>query len=79
MVEWSSLPEARSYRVAGEQNRNQIKEPKRYSSWSKLIRVSARVDRFIENCRSPVALRGEGSLQTDEVISAGMRFTRQAQ
>ena len=38
-------------------------EPKRYSSWSRLTRVSARVDRFIENCRLPVALRREGSLQ----------------
>ena len=49
-------------------------EPKRYSSWSKLTRVSARVDRFIENCYLPVALMREGSLQTDEVISTGMRF-----
>ena len=54
-------------------------EPKRYSSWSKLTRVSARVDRFIENCHLPVALRREGSLQTDEVISAGTRFIRQEQ
>ena len=53
-------------------------EPKRYSSWSKPTRVSARVDRFIENCRLPVALRREGSLLTDEVFSAGMRFIRQA-
>lgn len=54
-------------------------EPKRYSSWGKLTRVSARVDRFIENCRLPVALRREGSLQTDEVISVGMCFIRQKQ
>ena len=54
-------------------------EPKRCSSWSKLTRVSARVDRFIENCRLPVALRRERSLQTDEVISAGMRIIRQVQ
>ena len=54
-------------------------EPNRYSSWGKLTRVSARVDRFIENCRLPVALRREGSLQTDEVISAGMCFIRQKQ
>ena len=33
----------------------------------------------MENCRLPVALRWEGSLQTDEVVSAGMRFIRQAQ
>ena len=54
-------------------------EPKRYSSWRKLTRASARVDRLLENCCLPVALRREGSLQTDEVISAGMRFIRQAQ
>ena len=35
-------------------------EPQRYSSWSRLTRVSARVNRFIENCRLPVALRREG-------------------
>ena len=54
-------------------------EPQRYSSWSKLTRVSARVNRFIENCRLPVALRREGALQPDEVISAGMQFIREAQ
>ena len=26
-------------------------QPQRYSSWSKLTRVTARVDRFLENCR----------------------------
>ena len=51
-------------------------EPERYWSWSKLTRVSAQVDRFIENCCLPVALTREGSLQTDEVISAGRWFIR---
>ena len=51
-------------------------EPERYWSWSMLTRVSAQVDRFIENCCLPVALRREGSLQTDEVISAGRWFIR---
>ena len=54
-------------------------EPQRYSSLSKLTRVSARVNRFIENCRLPVAPRRGGALQPGEVISAGMRFIRQAQ
>ena len=54
-------------------------EPQRYSSWSKLTRVSAWVDRFLENSRWPAALRREGTIQPDEVASAGMRIIKQAQ
>jgi len=31
-------------------------QAQRYSSWSKLTRVTARIDRFLENCRLPAAL-----------------------
>lgn len=31
-------------------------QPQRYSSWSKLTRVTASVDRFLENCRLPAAI-----------------------
>ena len=49
-------------------------QPQRCSSWSRLTRVAARVDRFLENCRLPAAFRRE-----NEVASSGMRFVRQAQ
>ena len=39
----------------------QMKKPQNYPSWSKLARVTARVDRFIENCRLPADLQREGS------------------
>ena len=54
-------------------------ETQRYSNWSKLTRVSAWVDCFLENSRLPAALRREGTIQPDEVASAGMRITKQAQ
>ncbi|XP_078360400.1 uncharacterized protein LOC144644752 [Oculina patagonica] len=54
-------------------------QPQRYSSWSKLTRVTASVDRFLENCRLPAALRREGALKPDEVSAAEMRYIRQAQ
>ena len=34
-------------------------DPKRYSSWTKLIRIQAWVRRFIDNCRSPNREKGE--------------------
>ena len=37
-------------------------EPQRYSSWSRLTRISARVNCFLENCCLPTALRREGSI-----------------
>ena len=54
-------------------------EPQRYSSWSKLTRVSAWLDRFLENSRLLAALWREGTIQPDEVASAGMRIIKQAQ
>ena len=54
-------------------------EPLRYSSWSKLTRVSAWVDRFLENSPLPAALRREGTIQPDEVASAWMRIIKHAQ
>ncbi|XP_068720412.1 uncharacterized protein [Montipora capricornis] len=54
-------------------------KPQKYSSWSKLARVTARVDRFIENCSLPADLRREGSLKPDEVATSESRYIRQAQ
>ena len=54
-------------------------KPQKYSSWSKLARVTTRVDRFIENCSVPADLRKEGSLKPDEVTTSERRYIRQAQ
>ena len=54
-------------------------KPQKSSSWSKLARVTARGDRFTENCRLPADLRREGSLKPHEVASSERRYIRQAQ
>ena len=41
--------------------------PQRYSSWTKLTRIAAWVNRFLENCRSPVAVRRQDTIQPDEI------------
>ena len=46
--------------------------PQRFSSWSKLTRVSTRVNRFLEHCRLPSAIQREGALKPDEITVAGM-------
>lgn len=54
-------------------------EPQRYSSWTKLTRTAALVYNFIENCRSQVTTRRQGTIQPDEVSFTGIRNIRQAQ
>ena len=54
-------------------------ETQRYSSWSKLTRVSVGVSGFLENFRFPAALQRGGTIQPDEVSSAGMPITIQTQ
>ena len=53
-------------------------KPQKYASWSKLARVTTRVDHFIENCRLPADLWREGFLKPDEVATSE-RHIRQAQ
>ena len=53
-------------------------EPQRFSSWTKLTSTAAWVYRFIENCRSPVPIRRQGTIQPDEVSFAEIRIIRQA-
>jgi len=43
-------------------------DPKRFSSWTKLVRVQAWVRRFIDNCRSPN--RERGGLKAEEIEDA---------
>ena len=54
-------------------------EPQRYSSWTKLTRTAAWVYHFIENCRSQVTTRRQGTIQPDEVSFTEIRNIRQAQ
>ena len=51
----------------------------RYSSWTMLTRVSATVDRFVENCCLPSMLRKKAALGPEEIISSEMQFIRLAQ
>ena len=46
-------------------------DPKRFSSWTKLIRIQAWVCRFIDNCRSPNRERGE--LKAEEIEDAAIQ------
>ena len=52
-------------------------DPKRLSSWTKLIRIQAWVIRFTENCRSPN--RERGGLKAEEIEDAGIQVIRGAQ
>ena len=51
--------------------------PKRFSSWTKLIRIQAWVRRFIDNCRNPNRERGE--LKAEEIEDAVIQVIRGAQ
>ena len=51
--------------------------PKRFSSWTKLIRIQARVCRFIDNCLIPNRERGE--LKAEEIEDAAIQVIKGAQ
>ena len=52
-------------------------DPKRFSSWLRLIRVQAWVRRFIDNCRS--CKRESGQLKSEEIEDATFQVIRSAQ
>ena len=52
-------------------------DPKRYSSWTKLIRIQAWVRRFKDNCRSPN--REKGELKAEEIDDAAIQVIKDAQ
>ena len=54
-------------------------DPTRYSSWTRLTRLTATVYRFIENCRSPLTLRKKGTLRPEEIATSEMQLIRLAQ
>ena len=54
-------------------------DPAGYSSWPRLLRVTAWVRRFAENCRTPRADRPYGPLSVTELRAAEMTWLRRAQ
>ena len=58
---------------------NYIIDPINYSSWLKLRRIVAWVNRFIENCKRDVAVRMTGELIADELKRSELQLVRQAQ
>ena len=52
-------------------------DPKRFSSWTKLIRIQAWIRRFMDNCRNPNRERGE--LKAEEIEDAAIQVIRLAQ
>ena len=54
-------------------------DPTRYSSWTKLTRVSATVNRFLENCHLPSTLHKKGTLKPGEIVTSEMHLIRLAQ
>ena len=54
-------------------------DPTRYSSWTRLTRVSATVNRFLENCHLPSMLRKKAALGPEEIVTSEMQFIRLAQ
>jgi len=54
-------------------------DPTRYSSWTRLARVSATVNCFLEYCRLPSTLRMKAALGPEEIFTSEMHFSRLAQ
>ena len=45
-------------------------DPSRYSSWTRLVRVTAWIKRFIKNCRTPSELRNMSCVLQSAELSA---------
>ena len=54
-------------------------DPIRYSSWTRLTRVSATVNCFLENCRLPPTLHRKGAIKPEEIVTLEMCLIRLAQ
>ena len=59
-----------TYAVPTKSNKEWRLDPTRYSKWTKLIRVTVWVKRFLDNCRSLKEHRDSGELTVDEIIDA---------
>ena len=54
-------------------------DPSRYSSWLKLKRIRAWIDRFIENCQKPKSDRITGGLSAEELYQAEIKLIKETQ
>ena len=54
-------------------------DPSRYSSWLKLKRIRAWIDRFIENCQKPKSDRITGDLSAEELYQAEIKLIKETQ
>ena len=54
-------------------------DPTHYSSWLKLRRTVAWVNRFIENCKKNAAFWMTGELKADELKKSEIKLVKQAQ
>ena len=54
-------------------------DPTRYSSWTRLTRVSATVNCFLEYCRLSSTLRMKAALGPEEIFTSEMHLSRLAQ
>ena len=54
-------------------------QPSRFSSWNRLVRVRAWVQRFVNNCRAPISGRSSGELKCQEIADAEIGIIREAQ
>ena len=54
-------------------------DPRRYSSWNKLKRITAWINRFIDNCKKQKEERRYGELFTDEIKVAEIQLIKEVQ
>ena len=54
-------------------------DPQRYSNWSRLKRVTARINRFTNNCQKQKGDRKSGELLTDETKNAEVQLIKWVQ
>ena len=54
-------------------------DPKKYSSWTKLVRVNAWIERFIHNCLQPQEERDTKDLSMEEIKDSQMQLIKKLQ
>ena len=79
LKETKRIPRTESSFLVLERDNNWRLQAKNYSKWSKLVRVSAWVRRFVENSRTGKENRTSGELRDIEIEDAQIRIIREAQ
>ena len=54
-------------------------QPERYSSWNRLVRVRAWIQRFLENCRLKIEDRCSDGITYQEILDAETAVIKEAQ